>query len=88
MVKKAREAMNPEQIEEYRKFGEKFYGDMNFDKLEENLDLGVKVLLESVKSGLHPSYLSKEEKDVLLSKLGTHWYEKYGYSDEDFNEQR
>ena len=39
-----------------------------------------------LKSGLHPSMLSDEEKFILKDILGDKWYEKYGYVKEDLHD--
>ena len=42
----------------------------------------IKVMLDS---GMHPSYLSKEEKEFLSNYLGKEWYVEFGYLENDLN---
>ena len=42
----------------------------------------IKVMLTS---GMHPSYLSKEEKEFLSNYLGKEWYVEFGYLENDLN---
>lgn len=42
----------------------------------------IKVMLLS---GMHPSYLSKEEKEFLSNYLGKEWYLEFGYLENDLN---
>ena len=42
----------------------------------------IKVMLSS---GMHPSYLSKEEKEFLSNYLGKEWYLEFGYLENDLN---
>jgi hypothetical protein len=46
----------------------------------------VAYILEGIKSGLHPSLLSSDEKGILSEFLGETWYDKFGYTKEDLNE--
>jgi hypothetical protein len=38
-----------------------------------------------VESGMHPSFLDKEEKEFLKNYLGEKWYETFGYLENDLN---
>ena len=42
----------------------------------------IKIMLNS---GMHPSYLSKEEKEFLSNYLGKEWYVEFGYLENDLN---
>ena len=42
----------------------------------------IKVMLSS---GMHPSYLSREEKEFLSNYLGKEWYIEFGYLENDLN---
>jgi hypothetical protein len=38
-----------------------------------------------LKSGLHPSFLTFEEKDFLKEYVGVHWYQNYGWLENDLH---
>lgn len=40
---------------------------------------------EQLKSGLHPSYMSDEDKAFMAQYMGTKWYEKWGYTEEELH---
>lgn len=94
MVKNAINALSQEDKERYKKIGESLYKDVNFNTSELNdsnkntppyLSDATAYILESIKSGLHPSMLNENEKMILNEVLGNHWYTKYGYVEADLN---
>jgi hypothetical protein len=94
MVKNAINALSQEDKERYKKIGEYLYKDVNFNTSELNdsnkntppyLSDATAYILESIKSGLHPSMLNENEKMILNEVLGNHWYTKYGYVEADLN---
>lgn len=42
-------------------------------------------LEEMILSGMHPSYLKKNERDFMEHVGGKHWFKKYGYLEMDVN---
>jgi hypothetical protein len=40
-------------------------------------------VVESLKSGLHPKYLTEDEIMLLRAGYGDEWYQKWGYKKED-----
>ena len=70
LIQNAMKALSPEQKEYYKKLGEDMYGtvDFNGNKIINNLEPPVEESIlyieESLKSGLHPSYLSKNELSI------------------------
>jgi len=36
-------------------------------------------------SGIHPSYLNNQEKDLMKNNLGEKWYESFGFLEVDLN---
>jgi len=36
-------------------------------------------IVEALKSGLHPSYLTKEERKCMKMQYGKEWYTAFGY---------
>lgn len=93
MVELARKAMPKEQLEKFERIGKELYesidyetGTVNGQTLPKNMAESVAYVLEGVKSGLHPSDLTIEEKFLLKEICGEKWYEKYGYIEEDLSE--
>ena len=61
--------------------------DVNFDEkgqMQAAIDTvsQIKIMLNS---GLHPSYLTKEEKEFLENYIGKEWYKDFGYLENDLN---
>ena len=91
MVKAAKEAMTPKQIEEYRLKGESMYKDIDFEKCEvENIPPffsdAIRYIEELIKSGLHISMLTQDDKNLLKEMYGNTWYLNYGYTKEDLDD--
>ena len=86
MVKNAMKAMTPEQLESYRIMGENLYGDMNFDNLEYHVDNTAAYLMSLLKSGIHPSYLDENDKEILNQKIGKEWYKQFGFTENDLKQ--
>lgn len=72
-----RESLSEEQQETYRKNGEWMYGCMDFENLEHSSKEAVAYIVVQLKSGLHPSYLSPEERTVMENVFGKNWEEQY-----------
>lgn len=78
-----------EQVESFKILGEKFHEsfdvtkgtttDLNNICMEEALAY----VCESLKSGIHPSYLDENEKAIMVAGFGEQWYEKWGYTEKD-----
>ena len=86
MVRDAKKRMTPEEIEQYKKIGEQFYKDMDFQKdndIESILKESAAYLSSQLNSGLLPYNFDKDEKRVLKEIYGEKWYEKWGYTEED-----
>lgn len=81
--------MTEEQISDLKKLGEKFHEsfdvsagtvtDLNEISMEESLAY----VAESLKSGIHPSYLDENEIAIMTAGYGEEWYKKWGYTKED-----
>jgi hypothetical protein len=84
----ARNSLSPEDIEKYRKMGESMYKDIDFENgtINQCIEDALKKIEISLRSGLHPSMLTEDEKKLLNTEVGEKWYEKYGYTKEDLNE--
>jgi hypothetical protein len=95
MVTAAKNAMSEEELEKYRKIGESMFKDIDFTSSkvtseEENSESffseSVAYISESLKSGLHPSMLTDNEKLILQNFYGEEWYTKWNYVKEDLTE--
>ena len=94
MVKNALKSMSPKDLQHYKKLGESLYKDLDFQtsKVENDANLppfmtdALAYVVETLKSGLHPSMLNENEKFLLQEGFGSKWYENYGYVKEDLNE--
>ncbi len=82
-----------EQKQNFKKLGEKFfqsfdvykggmYENTNDDK-SIHLEEALAYIVESLKSGLHPKYLSEDEVHLVRAGFGDKWYEHWGYSEDD-----
>lgn len=86
MVEQARASMTPEQLEEYKRAGEHMY---DFDYTQplvpgqaqpQKFDAeAIAYVVEGLKSGLHPSYLSDDEQTLMESHYGKLWYKQFGF---------
>ena len=93
MVDLARNAMPKEQLEKFKRIGEEMYNNVDYETGTINGKTFPKTMAESaffivegIKSGLHPSDLSTEEKFLLKEVYGEKWYERFGYNEKDLTE--
>jgi len=68
----------------YDEIGKDMYENVNFEtgEVESAIDT-VSQLKIMLRSGLHPSDLTKEEKEFLSNYLGKEWYKEFGYLEND-----
>ena len=93
MITSALNSMSREELDNYKKLGESMFGDINFETAsitdKNNVPLflndAASYICESIKSGLHPSMLTEDEKIVMENVLGKEWYKKYDYVKEDLD---
>lgn len=76
--------LSQEEKERYQKFGEQFYSSFDVETgqpFSNSIDLeeALAYVVESLKSGLHPHYLSQEEKSLVEACYGDTWYRRFGY---------
>lgn len=86
MVRDAKKKMSKEDIEQYKKIGEQFYKDMDFQQgnsIENIITESASYLSSLLNSGLLPYNLNKDEWRVLKEVYGEKWYEKWGYTKTD-----
>ena len=97
MINNARKNMSPEDLEKYRKMGESMYADIDFPtstiitednnlNLPEHMVEALMYIIETIKSGLHPSMLEENEIKLLEEAYGIEWYKQFGYVKEDLTD--
>ena len=95
MVRNASKSMSTTDLNKYAKLGESFYKDIDYETstvIDNNnivppfMKNAVKYVEESLKSGLHPSMMTKEEVELMNSIRGAKWYENYGYVEGDLKD--
>lgn len=81
-----------EEREKFQKIGERLYssfdvhkGDVlpNQDSGSIKLEESLAYVVESLKSGLHPRYLTYDEIHLLRAGYGDEWYTQWGYTKDD-----
>ena len=93
-LKEIAESLSEDDKKRYAKIGEEMYNSINFEDINsqgQNVDHD-SIELENISqikvmllSGLHPSYLSGQEKDMMKNSYGEKWYESYGFLETDLN---
>jgi hypothetical protein len=75
-------------LEDYKLKGESMFKDIDFENSSINniIKDSAFEITELIKSGLHPSMLSEDEKAILEESMGKTWYVKFGYKEEDLKE--
>ena len=95
-LKEISDSMSEEDKKRYAKIGEEMYNSISFEDINsqgttasDNADAieleniaQVKVMLQS---GIHPSYLNNQEKDLMKKAYGEKWFETYGFLETDLN---
>jgi hypothetical protein len=91
MVSSAIKSLSDEQLLHFKEVGEHLYGNVDFEgsrvlnSLPAPMSEAVSFVLEGIKSGLHPSDLTDDEKAILKDTYGENWYIKWGYTKEDLD---
>lgn len=73
----------------YQKFGEKFHSSFNVDTGSPidlstiNMEESLAYIVESLKSGLHPKYLTEDEIMLMRAGYGDEWYTLWDYKETD-----
>jgi hypothetical protein len=92
MVNAARESMTEEDLDHYKKIGESLYGDVNFETSQSLRNMpppmaeAVAYVENSIRSGLHPSFLDTNEQSLMKDAYGEKWTERFGYVQADEKE--
>ena len=88
MFTEMKNSLSEDEQKKYEKYGKYMYEEM--DQVTDSGEM--KAIVDTVsqiklmvESGLHPSFLDKEEKEFLKNYLGEKWYESFGYLENDLN---
>lgn len=95
-LKEIGDSLSDEDKKRYAKIGEEMYNTIKFEDINsqgtqatENAD---EIELENISqiklmlnSGIHPSYLSNQEKDMMKNAFGEKWFESFGFLETDLN---
>jgi len=90
MIESAKKSMSKKDLERYEDWGHAIFDDMDYEKINENkypifvID-AVANIINSIKSGLHPSFLNQNEKNLMKEVKGDEWYKEFGFTIEDLN---
>jgi|Laugresu1bdmlbsd_1035121.scaffolds.fasta_scaffold00966_4 hypothetical protein len=81
-------ALPTEEQKKYEEQGKYMYSQL--DEFDEKGEMNAAIDTVSqiklmLRSGLHPSFLEKEEKEFLTNYLGKEWYKEFGYLENDLN---
>ena len=69
----AKDLLTDEQKEDFAIKGESMYGQMDFETLESNIISPTAYAVMQLRSGLHPSFLTDAERDLLKMLYGDDW---------------
>ena len=98
-IQKAKESLPPHVRKQYEQIGENIWNQMeSSQKIIDNAEFGVTHMpppveeaaaniSEAIKSGLHPTMLDEDEAKVMLHCLGEKWYETFGFTEKDMEEE-
>ena len=94
-LKEMADSLSDEDKKKYAKIGEEMYNTVDFGKINEqgsDLSNETSIELENVAqlklmllSGIHPSFLTNQEKDMMKNNYGEKWYEDFGFLEVDLN---
>lgn len=86
-------SMDEEQLRDLKRLGEKFHESFDVargtttDTSTINMEEALAYVVESLKSGIHPTFLDENETALLVAGYGEDWYKNWGYSDEDMKKK-
>lgn len=87
LVEQFKESLTSKELTKYEKIGNDLYNTVNFETGETDQTMNdvfeqLKAMLES---GLHPSFLTYEEKAFMENYLGKEWYKEFNYLENDLH---
>jgi len=68
-----------EDIKRYKKAGEQMYNIDFTTYTDDHITTSVAYVVEGLKSGIHPSFLTKDEQELMEKTYGKEWFKKYGF---------
>ena len=89
MVRSAMAALSDEEKEKYKTIGEHLYGRINFEdgqsinNMPPSMSEAVEYMENMLLSGLHPSDMDNNDKELMKDAYGDEWYKKWGYTSND-----
>ena len=99
-IQKAKESLPPHVRQQYEQIGENIWNQMESSQkiIDNNAEFGVTHMpppveeaaaniSEAIKSGLHPTMLDEDEAKVMLHCFGEKWYETFGFTEQDMEEE-
>ena len=84
--KNVEKGMSEEQINNMKILGEKFHESFDVTKgtthdiHEIQMEEALAYIVESLNSGIHPSYLNEDEKALVGAAFGEKYFEKWGFT--------
>jgi hypothetical protein len=89
-------SLSDEDKKRYAKIGEEMYNSINFENINSQGSLATQnadeIEMENaseiklmLRSGMHISYLTRQEKDIMKNVFGNKWYEEFGFLETDEN---
>tara|TARA_Y100000389_G_C17460604_1_gene521368 strand:- start:121 stop:486 length:366 start_codon:yes stop_codon:yes gene_type:complete len=85
LAKAAVAALSEEDKERYKKIGEELYGTIDFESnqpkstMSDDMIEALACIEIQLNSGLHPSDLESNEKELLKDAYGDEWFKKWDY---------
>ena len=91
MVTNARKSLSKSDIERYEAWGEAVFSDIDYETAAVTnypppMVNALAYIETSLKSGQHPSTMTKDELNILSEMRGKEWYKKWGYTKEDLTD--
>lgn len=84
-----KKSMPEEDQKRYEDIGKHMYNNLENDFGEQGeMNAAVETIAQlrvMLQSGMHPCYLTREEKDFLANYVGKEWYKEFGYLESDLN---
>ena len=85
-LQRVKNDLPPEVRQRYTEIGKKMYDfDFTQNTLQDNdlsamIDESAREIVFTLCNGLHPSFLKKEEMDIMRETRGEKWYLRFGYT--------
>ena len=96
-LKEIADSLSEEDKKRYAKIGEEMYNTINFEDINSQGSIATQnadeIEIENaseiklmIKSGLHPSFLTRQEKDIMKNVFGEKWFTEFGFLEMDENQ--